>query len=482
MKRLLRKLLFPQTLFAQTLLVLLLGIGLALLAGAWIYSSAREEAVRAVGALGAAERIINVSRLVAEAPADWRVRLVEGSSDASFRVALSSTRPTSPGEDGENSTSRIIADFIKKSMPARAVVVAVAGSTQPPSVFGLGHLAQRPHFGPGPGFGRGMHGEMMHGPLARAVMSWRALNAHVELPDGQWLAFTMSLPDEGPRLSFNLMLALIVMAGIVALLTAWAARRLTAPLRVLSDAATRLGRNVEAPPLVASGSVEMRRAAEAFNDMQGRLRSLIKNRTLMLAAISHDLRTQLTLLRLRTEAAAASDDKERMLRTIGEMEEMLTATLSFARDEVQSEPNRLVDLGALVSSIVDDMADAGMPVITGKIADGAIGECKPAALRRAVTNLIDNAVKYGSKATVSIDAEPSGFTITVDDEGPGIPENQFSTVLEPFNRLESSRSRETGGIGLGLAIAASVSEAHDGKLSLSNRSQGGLRAQVFLPR
>ncbi len=201
----------------------------------------------------------------------------------------------------------------------------------------------------------------------------------------------------------------------------------------------------------------------------------------MLAAISHDLRTQLTLLRLRTEAGAASDDRERMLHTISEMEEMLTATLSFAREEAQSEARKPVDLGALVSSVADDMSDAGLAVTIGVVAPSVVMDCKPLALRRALTNLIDNAVKYGGGATVSLTHLASDVQIAVEDNGPGIPEDQIARVLQPFYRLETSRSRETGGIGLGLAIAASIAEAHGGALSLSNRPEGGLRAQITLP-
>lgn len=332
------------------------------------------------------------------------------------------------------------------------------------------------------GAGPMTHGRFMHGSLSRAAMSWRGLDAAVEIGEGQWLRFTTSLPDTGPTISPQLLLALAVVTSMIALLTAWAARRLTAPLRVISDAAARLGRNVEAPALPAiSGPLETRRAAEAFNDMQARLRRLIENRTLMLAAISHDLRTQLTLLRLRAEAGDPDEDRDRLLKAIGEMEEMLTATLSFAREEANAEQRKRVDVGALVMSIVDDLADAGLPVTLGRIDAGAVADAKPIALRRAITNLIDNAVKYGSKATVGLSKGPVDIDIVIDDEGPGIPEDQLARVLQPFYRLEGSRSRDTGGIGLGLAIAASISEAHGGTLSLANRPQGGLRATISLP-
>jgi signal transduction histidine kinase len=216
--------------------------------------------------------------------------------------------------------------------------------------------------------------------------------------------------------------------------------------------------------------------------MQTSLKRLIENRTQMLGAISHDLRTQLTLLRLRAETVDHVDDRDRMLKTIGEMEDMLTATLSFARDEATSEMGKRIDIAAFVSSIADDMTDAGLAVQTGSIESGVAVECKPLALRRALTNLIDNAVKYGGNAIVAMRATKAQVEITVDDEGPGIPEDQLGRVMQPFVRLEESRNRDTGGIGLGLAIAASIAEAHGGTLMLSNRREGGLRAAIALPK
>jgi signal transduction histidine kinase len=317
--------------------------------------------------------------------------------------------------------------------------------------------------------------------MVRAAMSWRALDANIELPGGAWLLFATTLPDTGPSMSPRLVAALLVAAGIIAALTAWAVRRATAPLRLLSDAAERLGRNVQSAPLPVAGTIEMQRASVAFNDMQARLRRLIENRTLMLAAISHDLRTELTLLRLKAEGIESAEDRERLMATIGEMEAMLTATLSFAREEAASEPAKRTDVGALVTSMVDDLADAGRDVTMIDASERIIADVKPIALRRALTNLIENAVKYGARARVSLTTSATGIAICVDDDGPGIPEEDLQRVLQPFFRLDPSRSRDTGGMGLGLAIAASVADAHGGFLRLVNRPERGLRAVLEMP-
>jgi signal transduction histidine kinase len=169
-----------------------------------------------------------------------------------------------------------------------------------------------------------------------------------------------------------------------------------------------------------------------------------------------------------------------MLATIAEMDTMIAATLQFARDEAAAEPRRRTDVTALLASVVDDMADSGHRV-TMEPAQAIISECQPVALKRALTNLLDNAVKYGKQARAAIHPTPQAVEITIDDEGPGIPEAELGRVFQPFYRVENSRSRETGGIGLGLAIALSVIQAHGGQLTLSNRLEGGLRARVTFP-
>jgi signal transduction histidine kinase len=200
----------------------------------------------------------------------------------------------------------------------------------------------------------------------------------------------------------------------------------------------------------------------------------------MLAAISHDLRTPLTLLRLRTENVEDTSEREKMLTTIAEMDSMLGATMQFARDEAAIELRRPTDVAALVQSVVDDMADAGLPV-TMEPAQSIVVDCRPDALKRAIRNLIDNAVKHGELAQVAVKLAPETIVITIDDQGPGIPEHELERVLQPFYRIDASRNPETGGIGLGLAIALSIVQAHGGELTLVNRKAGGLRASVTLP-
>lgn len=313
------------------------------------------------------------------------------------------------------------------------------------------------------------------------MMRARGLEVAVPLRDGQWLYFATALPQTNAGFSYQYMISMLVMALFIIAISVWAVRRMTAPLAAVAQAADRLGRDVNAPPLAESGTVEMQQAASAFNTMQARLRALIENRTRMLAALSHDLRTPLTLLRLRTENVENAEERDKMLATIAEMDAMIGATLQYAREQAADEPRRATDVTALVQSVVDDMADAGLDVAMTQSPPVSI-DCQPTALKRALTNLIENAVKYGKRARVSLTTSPQAVEIAVDDDGPGIPEEQLSKVFEPFYRVEESRSRDTGGVGLGLAIAHTVVEAQGGTLTLSNRKPAGLRALIVLPR
>ena len=405
--------------------------------------------------------------------------LVAALSDPAFRVALSAQPPDFPPSNAE-SAAQAIEDYVRQQLPerpGRQVRAAVLADRPPGAPFG-------PPFDrlpfPGPPIGPGGMGMMMPGMMGPNFGGWRGLQVAVQLSDGQWLSFATTLPQGAPSVSWQFIISMALMGLIVLAVSVWAVRRVTAPLGLLSAAADRLGRDVAAEPLAEAGTIEMQRAARAFNRMQDRLRRLVESRTQMLAALSHDLRTPLTLLRLRTEEVADTDERDKMLATIGEMDEMIGTTLAFARDEVRAEPRRKVDLAALLASVVDDMADAGLPV-TMTPAAALSYDCQPGALKRALTNLLDNAVKYGKRAQAAISTAGKPIEITIDDDGPGIPEVELAKVFQPFYRVEDSRSRDTGGTGLGLAIAQAIVQAHGGELTLANRPGGGLRASINLP-
>ncbi len=302
----------------------------------------------------------------------------------------------------------------------------------------------------------------------------------VQLDDGVWLNMRVPFERFGPPRFFPFIMPLLIMTLIVVGVSAFIARRANKPLSRMAKAAERLGRDVNAPPMKEDGPREVREAATAFNDMQTRLRRFVQDRTHMLAAISHDLRTPITRMRLRAEFVEDDQQREKMLADLDEMETMIKATMAFARDDVANEAVSQVDLAALVETLCEDMREVGKDV-TYEGLDELSFKGRPMGLKRAVDNLIGNALKYGTKCSVSILQEETKVIICVSDDGPGIPEAELEEVFQPFKRVEASRNKETGGVGLGLAVVRSVAHAHGGTAELENRPEGGLEARLILP-
>lgn len=257
------------------------------------------------------------------------------------------------------------------------------------------------------------------------------------------------------------------------------ARRLSAPIRLFAAAAERLGRDPRAAPLALQGSAEIGVAVRAFNDMQERLRRYVEDRTAMVGAIAHDLRTPLTRLRFRIESLP-EDQQAKISADIDQMEAMISAALTFVRDASQPGPRTPLELSSLLESLCDEMAETGArtEVETG---EKVVLEGDPMALRRLFANLLDNAVKFGGRARARVSREGGNAVVEIDDDGPGIPSSDSERVFEPFYRREPSRNRQTGGAGLGLAIVRSIARGHGGDVALVNRNGGGLTARVQLP-
>ncbi len=274
---------------------------------------------------------------------------------------------------------------------------------------------------------------------------------------------------------------LLLFLACIAVLAWLVARMTTRPLQHLADAADTLDLANEGALLPEQqGSSEVRSAARAFNRMQQRIQEDLRERTGMLAAITHDLQTPLTRLRLRLEKVPDTELRDKLVRDMNAMQQMLQEGLEFARSRDASEPMQRLDLDSLLASLCADASESGQPVHYGEHCHAEV-MARPIALRRAITNLIDNAVKYGGNADVSITCDAHDCHIRISDNGPGIPRDMLETVFIPFCRVEHSRSRETGGSGLGLSIAHNIIEQHHGQLLLSNRPDGGLEAHVVLP-
>lgn len=299
--------------------------------------------------------------------------------------------------------------------------------------------------------------------------------------DGRWKVLrpapVFGLDIWQQRLALWFVVSVLVMAPVAYVF----ARRLARPFGLFAAAAERLGRDPRAEPLslTLNGTAEINVAARALNDMQDRLRRYVEDRTAMVGAIAHDLRTPLTRLRFRIENAP-EDLRGKMAADIDQMEAMISAALTFVRDSSRAAVRTPLELSSLLESLCDEMAETGADTQVER-GEKVVLEGDPLALRRLFTNLLDNAVKFGGRARTRIYREGGYAVVEIEDDGPGIPSADAERVFEPFYRREPSRSRQTGGIGLGLAVARSIARGHGGDVALDNRPGGGLTARVRLP-
>ncbi|MDH5535180.1 MAG: ATP-binding protein, partial [Betaproteobacteria bacterium] len=424
------------------------------------------------------QRIADIVRLLDPlAPAE-RARIAAVIDSSALRISL--TQPPLAAARGDEQVEHaarftsLLRRFLRDDRP---LVVNVT-SGPPPWALARGG----PGAGLGPGAGMMGGPGMMHGPMAMGAAP-RGISFVVQahLQDGTLVTFDSRPPIDTTAWPYRLFLSLGVLLIAVVALTLVAVRWVTRPLKTLAEAAETLGADIDRPPLDEKGPLEVSRAARAFNTMQRRLAAFIHDRTRVLAAMSHDLKTPITRMRLRAELLDDAGLRAKFIRDLEEMESMVGATLDFMRGLEAREPAQPLDVMALLESLEEDAHEVG-----GKVAiDGAARAPyygHPQSLKRCLANLIGNAVQYGQSATISVSDAADRLQISIRDEGPGIPEAELERVFEPFHRLEGSRSRDTGGTGLGLAIARNIARAHGGDIVLRNVPQGGLEAMLTLPR
>lgn len=453
--------LFPQSLGGQLLVMLLLALAITQGLGLLLLTDERNRAVRAALGLEAAGRAANVVLLLDNAPADLRPAILRAADSPLVRFEVG------PGLEArhDSAESDVVLRQIRQILgePDREVRADVHALSVVPVPMPDGMpAAMRP-----------MHEAMMAGRTEPVE-----LTLSIRLAGDDWLNVRTMFHRPGPQLSPQALLPLLMMAVAVALVAWWTTRRVVGPMRALAVGADRLGRGLDADPLPMKGPSEVRETTQAFNRMKDRLTRFVNERTQMLAALSHDLRSPLTAMRLRIEMLDESDDSIRLKALVEEMQAMVEATLEFARGVARAEPSAKVDLAALLGDLVGDV---GGDRATLAPSQPQLATIRPQALNRALRNLIDNAVRYGGVAKLTLNQEMEMAVITIADQGPGLPDNQLEAVFEPFMRLEGSRSRDTGGAGLGLAIARTIIQAHGGTVILRNLRGGGLEAVVHLP-
>jgi signal transduction histidine kinase len=447
---------WPRSLAARTMLVLLLGLACVQGAGLLIHALDRVQLQRLAEARDLGRRLVALYQTVVSAPPEQWPRSVEGlDAGPDIRASIGLVSPRGELDPAPARIQQIIRPFLR---------------------FGALPLALRPH------------GIAIRGSFAQR---WIVVGFH--LPDERWLDFRVAVPPLRPWHSPNFLVAFGLMTAAAAGLTLWAVRRLTAPVRDLAAAAERLGRDVNAPALPENGPAEVASAAVAFNTMAARIRRFVEDRTFLLTALGHDLRTPITRLKLRAEWMQDEDQRRKMLADLDELEGMVAATLAFGRDAAGNEPLVALDLAVLLRTVLDEAAEA-RPALAERLAyagpEHLVVQARSVALKRAFSNLVGNALAYGGDARVvlvpprdGLKGRPKGeiVVVHVEDSGPGLPPDQVECVFEPFRRLETSRNRETGGTGLGLPIARNILRAHGGDITLANRPEGGLAATVMLP-
>jgi signal transduction histidine kinase len=317
--------------------------------------------------------------------------------------------------------------------------------------------------------------------LAAAFAQSDKLTASIQFADGQWLNFTEPIIPQGPVLDPRSLPLYTIVAGLVVIMSIWSLRRLTSPYRMMESAVRRIGDDLKSQPIAETGSREIRAAAKAINAMQAQLRAYVEDREHLAAALAHDLRTPLTRMRLRLALLRNSKTRDALASDLADIESIARSVVDFATFEVADEKSERIDFLSLVESVADGYSEVDFSGDDDVGARELICLARPVALRRCITNLVQNAITYGKKAHLSLQHSEDEVKLTIRDEGPGIPQAKLDKVFGPFVRVEQSRSRETGGLGLGLTIARNIARSAGGDVSLINHPLGGLQAELTLP-
>ena len=500
----------PRSLAARTALVLLAGLVVVQAVGLAIHALDRIDFARVNIEREVGGQVAMIYRAIADVDPPGRdIELQKLHLPSSFHTFLTTAPVLGPLQPADGLMTRVLRHHLEVmpiSSRLRPLQIIIANNlTQRDSPDGIDHADRGPastperrarpgqlwrdmkpdgpmHNGPPDGFNDGGP----PGPLGSFGRHGRRYAIAMQLPDDQrWLTIRFVMPLADPFLSPTLPIAFLVMTMATGLLSVWAVRRLTAPLRTLAIAAEKLGRDVNADPLPENGPTEVATAAIAFNTMASRIRRFVTDRTLLLTAIGHDLRTPITRLKLRSEFIEDEELQAKFLADLDELEAMVSATLAFGRDSANREPMVPLDLKALLSTVLDDAVD-GRPQIADSVGfavppPSVTIQARSLALKRALANLVGNAIVYGGGVQVTLRPPEHGHVvILVEDDGPGIAADQLERVFEPFVRIETSRNRETGGTGLGLSIARNIVRGQGGDITLANRAPHGLRATVTL--
>jgi signal transduction histidine kinase len=448
----------PRSLLTQVALLSFGALLIAQFVSFWLFTVERAKSIRIAQRAEIVERVSGIAALLRQAPESERNRLLQAAASSSVRVAIASAPIVGDrqAEDLAQFCERAACSDEVRSSSLRVEEARVASQENGVFVPPSHRIPDR---------------------MIAAGFAPAELRLSLPLMDGSWLNVTARLARTAvllpPQIFATTLLSLaLLLAGL------WfALRRVTQPLQQLAAAADGFGLDGAPPSLPATGPSEVRALADALGRMHERLSRMIGERTRMLAALGHDLRSPLTALRVRAEMVDDAETRERMIATLEEMQEMVDSTLAFARGVSAREPSENVDLALLLGDLADELSQHG-PQIVSRPSAPVILRLRRVPIRRALRNLMENAQRYGGGGEVRLETNAGQALVVIDDWGPGIPDSQLEHVFEPFVRVEPSRSRETGGAGLGLAIARAILQAHGASVALSNRAERGLRTTV----
>jgi len=430
------------TITARTVLVLFVAMGLLHVASLSTYRSAVETELASNSLVQMADRLVGIRRAVMHVEPPEREKVAHALAGGPIDVHWSLTEhAVTRGQVAEPLPGLL--EELRRREPDLAGGGLIAGASSP--------LAADPHV---------------------TVIS-------MALPDRSWVNVSILDIRAGSTSSHGTIYSTTVMTVGLALAAVVLVRWLTGPLRAFAGAANQFAAGAQIVTVPERGPEELRQLAAAFNDMQVKIKKLLDDRTQTLAAISHDLRSPLTRLKLSIEDLLPAQ-REEMAAAIEEMEVMIEGTLAFLKSDRLDEPVRAVDLVSIVETVALDFMDQGRPVSL-KVPDALVVNGRKVALKRAVTNVIDNALKYGGSAEVSVQQAEGKAFVSVRDHGPGIPAAEREAVFAPFHRLEGSRNKETGGVGLGLTVSRSVVRAHGGEVTVGEADGGGLLVEMEIP-
>lgn len=459
--------LLPKSLVVQITLIMLFGVLLILSVSMQLYSGDRQRVLDFVSSDSTLERVSSLITILGDTPVNLHNDIISASQGRGFYLSLDN-KPVIEvvfSSPLANKLKRLISDIEVQDIRIIAASIKQFHRKK--------EMRHRVH-------------DAMRSKMRQRARYNVKLTGSILLADQHWLNFSSAIDEQADDLPVKTILLMVLFTLLILMTMAWTVKRALKPIETLAIVAKKIGSERDFNNIVEAGPSEVLPAILAFNQMQANLSDFIDDRSKMLAAISHDLRTPITSLRLRLEFIEQSDDKQRMLETIDQMEKMLKATLDFAKDDAQKESKQDLEVVSLLTTICDDYRDRGVDIQLNSV-DKLIFRLWPIAFRRVIENLINNSIAYGKDALdevhimLEVRLNDEGLILSLSDTGQGVDDALLTEVIKPFVRLDKARDTKDSSVGLGLAISHSIIQAHAGKMTLTNLPSGGLQVEICLP-